>query len=407
MTEYLRALRIKHEDDDDEPGSAMRFKASTEGVKRDGLDLLAKDWVFDNVRENPIFLWSHGFTMRPAIGRIDKIEVEGEDTIINVTFDQADDFARLIESKYRNGFLNAVSMGWLNIEVEEKGKMRRKRDVTEVSAVNVPADPEALIERQVDSLRAEHVELTKILKDWDERHELDLDDLHENTESDPASHLARPDALGATWRGVLLNIKGFKNMQKAAGIVKPHNRGIYEVDGDPANIKIGKESNDFIYNGFDPDNKLRGFLPHHDETGEAIVSYVIESMARLYIGIAGIPDVDYEGAYEHLARHYRQAKITPPEYIDPARLRALDREQIANLFAGDQRGIVRDLPVDPDMLTDRDMGRLVELSDELRAILSGRRVATPPETKLEVADTLARLDEALDKLKPKEVKDNG
>lgn len=403
MTEYLRAIRVDHPEVDDpaEPGSPLRFKASTEGVKRDGLDLKSDDWTFENVRANPTFLWSHGFTSQPSIGKFE-IALDGTDTMIDVTFDQNDDFARMIENKYRNGFLNAVSMGWINVEVEEDGKRRQLRDVTEVSAVNVPADPDALIERQVEVIREEALELTRILKTWDERHELDLDDPPENTDDDPPASYGRPGGLGATWRGVRMS--NDDNEAFATGITPPHNRGIYE--GSKKNT-LGVDDIDFVYSRFDEGLSIfLGFLPHHAATGEAIVSYVIESMARLYIGIAGIPDADHKGAYDHLARHYRQAKITPPEYIDPARLRVFDRDQTANLFAGDQRAIVLDLPVDPDMLTDSDMGRLVELSDELRAILSGRRVATPPESQPELADQLATLDGILDKLKPKEVKDN-
>lgn len=405
MTDYLRALRVEADEGNNDPGSPIRFKASTEGVKRDGLDLLAKDWVFDNVRANPTFLWSHGFTGHPAIGRLDSIGVEGEDTIIEVTFDQDDEFARLVESKYLNGYLNAVSMGWTNIDVEDKnGKPRRKRDVTEVSAVNVPADPDALMERQVDVLREEHIELTRILADFDAKRGKG------HADTDPALTSLRrlPGAVGVNWRGVLVSMTDGLAAEVDGQLIKPHNRGISAILGDHERTIMGNRSEDFVYLRKAGENVIEGLLPHHAESGEAIVYYVIESMARLYCGLAGIPDAEFEGAYDHLARHYRQAKMTPPEVLDPARLRALSREDIANLFAGDQQRIVLDLPVNPEMLTDSEWAALVALSNELRSILSGRRKKTPrpkPSDEGELAQMLQRLDSTMDKLE-KEVKEN-
>lgn len=139
------------------------FKASTEGIQRDGLDLRASGWRIDNFQRNPVVLWAHDRRSLP-IGR-GKASVETDHLRVEVEFDPEDPFARSVESKYRRGFLNAVSVGW-NF-VDEKGEMvdawyadRDKirnemfYDLTELSGVPVPADPAALLESQRSAQRA-------------------------------------------------------------------------------------------------------------------------------------------------------------------------------------------------------------------------------------------------------------
>jgi hypothetical protein len=141
---------------DNEPaGSPIPFVASTPGVKRDGLDLRAAGWRLDNYVRNPVFLWAHGRS-EPSLGRV---EAEAGDSLRTlVFFDQEDDFARRIESKYRRGFLNAVSVGWDFVDKDgARADVRRLTagqirdaafyDLTELSGVPVPADPDALVQR--------------------------------------------------------------------------------------------------------------------------------------------------------------------------------------------------------------------------------------------------------------------
>lgn len=118
----------------------IRFIASTEGVKRDGLSLKAEDWSLDNYRRNPVIGWAHDYSRLP-IGR-GEVAVEGDALVVDVTFDRADPFAAEVERKVRTGFVNAVSVGWVDVE----GEGGTQHDLLEVSVVPVPADPEALAE---------------------------------------------------------------------------------------------------------------------------------------------------------------------------------------------------------------------------------------------------------------------
>jgi hypothetical protein len=136
-------------------GSPIPFVASTPGVKRDGLDLRAQGWRLDNYVRNPVFLWAHGRS-DPSLGRV--TAEAGDSLRTQVFFDQEDDFARKIESKYRRGFLNAVSVGWdfvdsngarADVSRMTLAAVRDKAfyDLTELSGVPVPADPDALVQR--------------------------------------------------------------------------------------------------------------------------------------------------------------------------------------------------------------------------------------------------------------------
>lgn len=147
MTEYLRAFMV--EGQVSEMGSPIRFVASTEGVKRDGLDLKAEDWFLGNFERNPVVTWAHDILgKRLPIGRAGAF-VEGARLMADVTFDPGDEFAVQVERKYRSGFLHTVSVQWNPLMVGT----RRVNDLMEIAAVPVPGDPDAVIQRQLRAWR--------------------------------------------------------------------------------------------------------------------------------------------------------------------------------------------------------------------------------------------------------------
>jgi hypothetical protein len=143
---YIRAYR--QATGASEAGSPIRFVASTQGIKRDGRELLAENWRLDNYRQNPVVLWVHDYMGGTLpIGRAE-VQVADTELLADVVFDQEDEFARAVESKYRRGFLNAVSVGWQD---EDEGS-RSYYDLMDISAVPVPADPQALKMHQARAL---------------------------------------------------------------------------------------------------------------------------------------------------------------------------------------------------------------------------------------------------------------
>lgn len=149
---YLRGYCERSADSADQMGTAIRFVASSEGVKRDGLTIDAAGWQLDEFRANPAILWSHDYWgERPPIGRAEKVEVVGNRLMADIVFDPADPFAVAVERKYRTGFLNSVSVGFDILENENN--RATKTNLIDISAVNIPGDPDALMERQARGFR--------------------------------------------------------------------------------------------------------------------------------------------------------------------------------------------------------------------------------------------------------------
>lgn len=145
------------------PDGELVFTASAEGVNRYGFSLNPQRWKIDNFNNNPVILWMHMDHM-PPIGR-GRSSLDGGGLKTAITFDRQDPFAMEIERKYRSGFLNAVSVGfdfvdktgapidrWWSMDAEQMSEAFY--DLAEVSAVPVPADPNALI-RQRHALAAD------------------------------------------------------------------------------------------------------------------------------------------------------------------------------------------------------------------------------------------------------------
>jgi len=152
---FFRAYRASEQPE----SGPLRFVAATESIARDGLVIDAKGWQLDNYRSNPVVLWAHDYSgQRPPIGRADiSMDSESGNLMADITFDQGDPFAADVERKYRNGFLNAVSVGWNTIEMSPSGDGRSlgrvtKAELLDISAVPVPGDPGALLERQARGL---------------------------------------------------------------------------------------------------------------------------------------------------------------------------------------------------------------------------------------------------------------
>lgn len=170
MTIHIRGYceRAAHPAD---PGSPIRFVAATEGIGRDGLVIAADGWELDAFRANPAFLWHHDYTgQRPPIGRVDTVEVDGKRLLADVRFDQGDPFAVEVERKYRDGYLNAVSVGWETKEVApprggDQPARVLKAELLDISAVNIPGDPNALMERQRRALAESARALLDIVDD--------------------------------------------------------------------------------------------------------------------------------------------------------------------------------------------------------------------------------------------------
>lgn len=295
--EYLRAY-MERTDQEEGP---LRFVASTEGIKRDGKDLKAANWMLDNFRKNPVVLWVHGYAAGiPPIGRAVNIEAAGGKLITEIEFDKEDEFARQVESKYRRGFLNAVSVGWADVQAKDATKY----DLLDISAVPVPADPQALIERERIAMRALGEEMLRVAGKIDTKN-LTTIVTERRGATPPHSTPKMPEETDWDGPSEVAKAEGREQLRRMHAWVDEEQ---------------------------DPDLKQAYKLPHHLTSGQVVWRGVAAAMARLLQAGTQIPDADREGVYRHLRRHYEQFDKEAPEFRTLQELEALDEEAVRGLF---------------------------------------------------------------------------
>ena len=120
--------------------------------------------------KNPVVLWAHDYRALP-VGRATSLMRDGEALKADVLFAPTD-FAREVYQLYAKGFLRAWSVGFLPLEwdvIEDENKRFagyhvRSWELIELSAVPVPANPEALTNAMQKGLVREPA-LVKVLQD--------------------------------------------------------------------------------------------------------------------------------------------------------------------------------------------------------------------------------------------------
>lgn len=133
----------------DEENGVLSAAVASVGVTDRAGDIIEQDgWRLQNFKKNPQLLWGHNqLDYRPPIGRVEKIWFEGKGKdrkmMFQPKFDLKDKFAKEIFRKYKEGYLNAFSVGFQALEREEN--VFKDQELLEISAVAVPANPEALV----------------------------------------------------------------------------------------------------------------------------------------------------------------------------------------------------------------------------------------------------------------------
>src|SRR5205085_1677013 len=114
--------------------------------------ILASGWQIGNYQRNPVFQNAHQYgDIIFTLGKAIITEVRGSQLFQRIQFaTEANPVAKIAYGLYRGGFLNAVSVGFVPVRWEngtEKTSYRRKylqQELLEVSAVGIPANPNAL-----------------------------------------------------------------------------------------------------------------------------------------------------------------------------------------------------------------------------------------------------------------------
>ncbi len=138
----------------DESDRTLQFIVSTADVDRDRDTINADGWDLENYLKNPVVLWAHDYSSLPVAKAL-KTYVEDGVLKANDQFADADlyPFADTVYRMYKEGYLSAVSVGflptkWMWVEEDDRpfGIDFQEQEMLEHSAVPVPANPNALIE---------------------------------------------------------------------------------------------------------------------------------------------------------------------------------------------------------------------------------------------------------------------
>lgn len=292
----------------DEEGILQQAVASSNVVDRKG-EVVDQDGIdLKNFKKNPVLLWSHNASLsenRPPIGKVLKTWFEGarkKKLMFSVQFDMEDDFARLIYNKYKKGYLKAFSIGFIPIEREDETYI--KSELLEISAVPVPANPEALV--HLKDIKNDKM-LPATWKDFFEK------------EKEEEGKVLGEDKKAVPYSATPTFPEG-KSWDASSAKVRIRKWASSDGSGDKDKIDWGKYRKAFaFYDPSDSENFGAYKLPHHDVDGETLKTVwrgVAAAMAAL-LGARGgvnIPSGDRKGVYNHLKKHYGQYDKEPPKF---------------------------------------------------------------------------------------------
>lgn len=163
---YIKGFVTKGE------GNTYKVLASTASIDRQGDSIDQSGWDLTNYKSNPVMLWAHNYSELPvakstAIG-VTSLGLESEFEFAPM---EANPKAQQIKSLYDNGFLNAVSVGFM--PKQRNGNSITKAELLEISFVPVPANQDALrlayksIEGNVELKEEEKAEIKSWLEKGD------------------------------------------------------------------------------------------------------------------------------------------------------------------------------------------------------------------------------------------------
>lgn len=131
--------------------------ASTPSVDRYG-DVVAPDWKLERFAANPVVVWSHDYNL-PPVGKVTDLSMDGDSLIASIKWDDSEpgSLGATVSRQFREGFLSAVSVGFAPTKSTPRqelpedhpasgksGQYLTGNELLEISAVSIPANPEAV-----------------------------------------------------------------------------------------------------------------------------------------------------------------------------------------------------------------------------------------------------------------------
>lgn len=282
MKIYTKAY-VKEINEDEATITAV---ASTETVDRDREVIRIDAWKLENFQKNPVLIWAHNYGL-PPIGRVLWVKKDGKALKFKAQFHRKTQLSNEIWELYKAGHLHAFSVGfiprkWKDLEEGENTEVRRifeEVELLEISAVPVPANPDALVEAiNTGEVTIRSKSLLKML----------------NAEID------------------IKRVIPFKHYPLAPEDY-PWNapKEVRQADVDDLKIMCT------WYDAENPDVKSSYKLPHHRAKDYYTVWRGVAAAMAALMGARGgvnVPDSDRKGIYNHLVKHYKEFDKEPPEF---------------------------------------------------------------------------------------------
>jgi phage head maturation protease len=151
---------------DSKSGTLYTFRANDGEVDRYQDRVSVSGWKLDAYNANPVVLYQHdegaGLESGAPILPIGKglAYVDGDALMVDIQFDQDDEFARKVEAKVAGGFLNAVSVRYVMQDFKQNelgGYDSLAQELLEISVVVVPGNQRALRVKGFDTDAAERM----------------------------------------------------------------------------------------------------------------------------------------------------------------------------------------------------------------------------------------------------------
>ena len=123
------------------------FTASTARSDRENDVIEPHGWVLEQFKDGGPLLWGHDQSKLP-IGRVLWVKVDDGKLIGKAKFNGQTQLSTDVEKLVRSGDLTALSVGFRPVDMKmnnEGGRNFTKQELLEISVVNVPANPDAVI----------------------------------------------------------------------------------------------------------------------------------------------------------------------------------------------------------------------------------------------------------------------
>ena len=147
-----------------EPGNDGTITAVASTPDPDRMDdVVAPSWKLDDFRRSPVIMHAHDYE-GPVVGKAVEIDLVGDTLMMRVQFDEheSNPLGQRLANQYREGFMSAFSVGFAPGKVTPRSQLPKDHpayseksagsymtdnSLLEVSAVAIPANPQALAVR--------------------------------------------------------------------------------------------------------------------------------------------------------------------------------------------------------------------------------------------------------------------